>query len=242
MGKPIPRSLVIGFNETIMARNTHFLRSTYSDSLIQMKKLGRILLIYNGILIIVFASIWIIGSRFLIDFGLITRDPNQLAGFHPFIGILSQIGIIMWSSTASLCFLAYVFAKNSADKNFRRFLFFSAFLTAWLLLDDIFIIHEILGPEYFHIKQNYFYGIYFFVTLVYLLSFLRVILRTEFVLLIIAFIYFGLSIILDYVSSKMDYEINTLIEDAFKFFGIMMWFLYFLRLCIKVARGQSIRE
>ena len=187
-------------------------------------------------------TIWIIGSQFNIDFGLLTKDPTQLTGLHPLIGIISHFGIIMWCSTASLCFFVCTISEKYVNKNFKRFLFSSAFLTVYLLLDDIFLIHEILGPEYLHIKQNYIYVIYFFVTLSYIIFFLRLILRTEFVLLILALIYFGLSIILDYVSSKMDYEINTLIEDAFKFFGIMMWFLYFLRICIKVARDQSIRE
>lgn len=227
----------------IEKKRLNLLRVAYDGILDQIHKNGRVLLIFNIIPILVFVAIWVVGSHHNTDFGLLTRDPAQLFNFNPLIGIISDFGILLWCSTASICFFVFVHLRSKQDRIFGGFFVASAFLTFYLLLDDLFLIHEILGPQYLHVKQNYFYGIYFFIFLGYLVIFSRLILKTEFIIMAMAFLYFGISIVLDYISSKFGYEINTLIEDAFKFFGILLWFLYFLRMGLKVLRDFSpIRE
>lgn len=217
----------------------NLLRVAYDSTLDQIRKIGSILLICNIIPLLIFIAIWIVGSHYNLDFGLLTRDPAQLFNFNPLIGIISDLGILLWCSTASICFFVFAHLKSRQDRIFSGLFIASAILTFYLLLDDLFLIHEILGPQYLHIKQNYFYGIYFFIFLGYLVIFFRLILKTEFIMMAMAYLYFGISIVLDYIASKFGIEINTLIEDAFKFFGILLWFLYFSRLGLKVLRGFS---
>ena len=39
-----------------------------------------------------------------VETGTITRDPIHITGGHPFIGLLSNIGILFWCSSAAICF------------------------------------------------------------------------------------------------------------------------------------------
>ena len=105
-------------------------------------------------------------------------------------------------------------------------------MTVVLLLDDLFLFHEEVFPEYLHIPQKAVFAGYGIIILLYLISFRASILDTEFLILLFAFGFFGLSIIVDEILRSMIPQ-QHLFEDGAKLLGIVSWFAYFARVCVK---------
>jgi len=80
--------------------------------------------------------------------GVLTRDVAATANIHPFAGMLSNLGVLLWCSSAVSCLFAGVFAHQRKLRTISLFLLSSGLLTFVLLLDDLFLIHEDLAKRH----------------------------------------------------------------------------------------------
>ena len=96
-------------------------------------------------------------------------------------------------------------------------------------IDDLFMFHDYLFPYYLGITQGYFYAWYAIFVSIYLILFRIQIQKYDYPILVLAFVFFALSIGSDILLPQEGLE--YLFEDAFKFFGIVSWFIYFARAC-----------
>lgn len=168
-----------------------------------------------------------------------TNDPFMLGHLPFYAGIISNIGVLLWCSSASLCFFSMMALgrDTSTDaNNWRRFLLFSGILTSLLLFDDLFQFHQILYPKFLHITTAVIYGIYAGFAIWYLYRFGKQIQNTEFLILVFAFSFFALAIFSD--SLSLIRRGRTAISDVFKLFGIVSWLTYFVRTCLQLLAGQ----
>ena len=103
-----------------------------------------------------------------IPVGHLTADPIALADELPvYSGFLSQVGILIWSAAASICFFcAKRLWHTRAERELKRFLVVSGAFTLWLALDDMFLLHETVFPL-IGIPQNIVLGSYILLTLAY---------------------------------------------------------------------------
>lgn len=169
-------------------------------------------------------------------FALFTRDPGASYDFHPITGIVSNIGILFWCSTAAIClFCSAMLYKNGNIKR-RKFLMFSGLLTLMLLLDDFFMLHEFIIPRYFHISEKVTYVIYMVLVLVYLYKFYELIKKTEYPFLLLALGFFALSVLSDVFLLQRGWE--YLAEDGFKLLGIASWSLFYMRTSFKQLQND----
>ena len=101
-----------------------------------------VFLVY-AISLILLLIIFLAGRIYDIPFEALTGDPANYHMFHPLTGILSNIGIILWSSTAAICLFTCVLIKNH-DENAKitEFYLYSGALSFILLLDDFFMLHD----------------------------------------------------------------------------------------------------
>lgn len=170
-----------------------------------------------------------------INLSYITRDPIQLLNGKPYTGILSNIGIIFWCFTIAILFFSAKIARNPGrPKILYQFFFFAGLLTLLLLADDLFLFHDVIFPDYLNLNEIFFYIFYGLSVVALLYFFRKVILKSDYVLLLLAFVLLGSSVImdLDIVYSMGIYLPGSwLIEDGFKFMGIISWFVYFVRIC-----------
>ena len=182
----------------------------------QLRTLFPILVkLYTPIVILVLLVVFF-SLKTGIPIGEFTKDPAVIVGtnpfigvINPFIGIVSNIGILFWCASASICFFSFaVLQKSSSEKraegSFRLFFLFSGFVTSILLLDDLFLFHEGIFPklseEIFSnptISERVVYSGYAMMSSFYILRFRRTILKTEWGILLLAFLFFGASIIMD---------------------------------------------
>ena len=164
----------------------------------------------------------------------LTRDPAAITGTRPYIGFLSNVGIFFWSATATVCFFgALLMAKQRNSLELERFLLASGLFTLFLGFDDTFLLHEDLLPNHLGIWEPLIYLGYAGVGLFCTVRFYRVILDTEYLLLLLALFLLGISASLDVVWDQHIFSIPSriefLVEDGAKFTGIVSWLVYSAR-------------
>ncbi len=158
----------------------------------------------------------------------LTRDPVQLLHGRPYTGMLSNLGIIIWSATAGICLFVVILSLPYQERKRERQFFLLAFLlTLVLLLDDLFLLHDVILPEDLNISENYLYAVYGILSSVFIIFFRNDILQTPYLLLIAAVIFFGFSIGVDTIVKFLDLEHGFFLEDGSKFLGIISWGTYF---------------
>ncbi|BAU63128.1 hypothetical protein STA3757_04860 [Stanieria sp. NIES-3757] len=210
---------------------------------VQLKTLlPTIIKLYLLIIILFLISLLIISQSHL-DMEILTRDPAAVAATHPLTGMISNIGILLWCSCAAICLFCFKLLKNKPlNREFSSFFLLSGYLTAILVLDDLFLLHEDIFPKYLNISEKVVLCTYAIVILLYLAKFKKLILKTDFFFLFLSFIFFSLSILSE-IMIKKDL---IMLEDWLKLFGIVNWLAYFTRVCFqqieKTFQSQQIER
>jgi len=160
-----------------------------------------------------------------------TRDPASIQHFPFYIGILSNLGVLFWTSAVAICFFSAILIKEKSENSKAvKFLISSGFLTLLLTLDDFFLFHEELFPDYLSIEQSYVFLGYLLIFAIYILLNLNIILETNYLFLSVALLFLGLSASADQFLSYSTME--TFYEDGLKFIGIIFWSSYFVNTSI----------
>lgn len=166
-----------------------------------------------------------------------TQDPAAIMEAPFYLGLFSYIGILMWCAAAALCFFTRYMVKPDTTENrqLRSFLLFSGLITCLFLLDDLFLLHEVVLPEYLHIPEVGVYLIYSNVIVFYMVLFRNILLRSEFLILGLSFFMIGTSQFVDLI--PMPIPEDSFLEDAVKLFGVVSWLTYYARYCRNVVNG-----
>jgi hypothetical protein len=176
------------------------------------------------------------------------RDVVATGELPFFAGFVSQIGMILWSASLTVCLFSLIVMRhrNGGLAASNRFLLHGGILTGMLLLDDIFLFHEEIAPDYLHIGEKYVIAVYLIMGLIFVLSNLNEILSSEYLILGLALVMFGASIFLDAIPiDEFDLryfweQLELFLEDGFKFAGIATWLTYFVRYA--VPRIQDVQS
>lgn len=194
---------------------------------------------WKGAAAVLLIAALVMSAAFVVQFkegiplGDLTRDPVSVAGVPLYVGFVSQLGIVLWSATAACCFLAaLIVARQGLDIRWRNFFLGAAGLSLMLGLDDLYLLHEVFFP-YFGIPELVVFGVYGLLVAVFLGRYLSLLLRSDFLLLAMAFGFLGLSVLAD----LFDVELIEpyLLEDTLKLIGILGWLCYFARTAVAVA-------
>ncbi|WP_298894187.1 hypothetical protein [uncultured Psychroserpens sp.] len=168
----------------------------------------------------------------------LTDDPAVIAQLPAYIGMLSQFGIFLWAATAAICVFCSQLVKN---KRLKAFVISSALISMLLGFDDVFMLHESVLPS-LGIPQKIVYLSYLVIISVYALTFFKVLLRTDYLLLLCAFFWFGASLFVDNFFYESSPYITKLLEDGAKFIGIVSWLFYFARTCRQIFQSQTLKS
>ncbi|MFX0211569.1 MAG: hypothetical protein ACFFDT_36665 [Candidatus Hodarchaeota archaeon] len=168
-----------------------------------------------------------------------TRDPLAIRGGHPFLGIISNIGAILWSFSVAICFFSYVLLKTSKKPHDGLgFIMFGGFISSVLLLDDLFMLHETIYPRYFGVSEKIVFLFYGVLILFYLVRFRKIIIETDFIFILLAVFFFALSALVDMLPESL-LSWHHLFEDGLKFFGIISWFGYQFSVCFREVQSVA---
>lgn len=184
-----------------------------------------------------------------IPVGDFTREPNVTLNGAVYIGAISNLGICLWTAAATVCFFGVIYLKRyNPDSSFRTFLLHAGIFTTLLLLDDLFQLHENIGPVYLHINQKISYIVYLGYGLFFLIKFRQAIFKTEYIIFLTSIFLLSLSILVDFIdeSKRLTHLLDKLtgfnmhksedmrifLEDTFKGLGILTWLIYFYRVAL----------
>jgi len=176
------------------------------------------------------------------------RDPVLLTQAPFYAGAISNLGALIWCAAASICLFCAALSRQSAakrstpkqsfNKRWDSFLLYSGLMTLMLLADDFFLLHEEVYPNYFFISEKIVLLAYGVIVLLYLAIFRKLILKTNYLLMLFAFAFFSISIGIDLFDIN-DREIIFLLEDGAKFLGIISWAAYFTNVCLQLMQTRE---
>ncbi|MGH7557346.1 MAG: hypothetical protein ACREMD_06150 [Gemmatimonadota bacterium] len=188
-------------------------------------------IIYGPALLFLALTAWISQSAG-VPLSFFSRDPAITWGGHPLTGMQSNLGVLVWSGAAIVCFFSHSVSKRRHDDgDLAKFFLWSGVITLWLALDDFFLFHDELAYRYLGLRDKPIYLGYGLVCLWYVVKFRAVILRSEYALLFLASVFFGSSILVDAFHTLWESPWRIFFEDGFKILGIVTWSGYLIRTC-----------
>ena len=174
---------------------------------------------------------------------------------HVYDGLISNLGILLWWAAASVTgFAALAVACLSGRRYDILALTMAAVFSAWLAIDDLFMLHETVLPL-FGLPQPATYALYGAITIAYISLSWRVVLTASPLFLLMAISMLGLSVFIDILSGhgmdaisdwllanlgaishwlQANTRIEFLLEDGFKFLGIGFWCCLHMAAAMKV--------
>lgn len=182
-----------------------------------------LLLLYLPILALLFL-VAIAGTFPNISLSSLTRDMAAIAHVHPLIGVVSNVGVLLWCATAVICLFSFSLLRQQGLHAEARFLLWAGLMTIVLLVDDLFMIHEYIAPVHFHVNEKVILVGHACGAAAYLLSHRRLILAANYQLLAAAMVLFTASMLVDIANGAGWWN---LAEDGFKVLGIASWLGYF---------------
>jgi hypothetical protein len=151
-----------------------------------------------------------------------------------YTGIVANIGVLFWCAAASLLFFTWGLSRNQAATPYPlAYLLAAALLTSMLLLDDFFLLHERALPRYLGLREEFVLLFYVLAFAAHCLVFHRAILRSDFLLFLLALAFFALALLMDLFPETPQ---SQFFEDSAKFIGIISWAGYHGRLAWQQVR------
>lgn len=152
--------------------------------------------------------------------GLVTRDPNQIAGSPPLAGVLSTLGNGMWAAALGIA----LFAHRRAIEPDRRYVAALAALTGVLFLDDSLLLHDVVLPNVG--VPELLINVAYIAAGLGVLAFTAALMQRAHALhqLLAAGTLFGVSMVWDVLDLDLwGKDLLFAIEDGSKFVGIAFW-------------------
>jgi hypothetical protein len=165
-------------------------------------------------------------------------DPTKVMGVPFYIGIVADIGLLLWAATVSICLFISISLAQWVSKAWRNFFLVSGLLTIFLLLDDLLRIHDEIFPVYLGIRGDVLGIVYVLLVFLYLLRFRTLIFEQSYGFLVVALGFFAISVAIDVAPTALKAQFVTrdvlLWEDGAKLLGIANWLAYFVYLSASV--------
>ena len=188
----------------------------------------------------------IISLRTDIPFSRFSRDPLAVARIPSYIGLLSNVGVLLWCASAAVCLFSFVVLRRDEIARDRSLFFlYAGLLTLVILADDLFMLHEAF-TEYLadeisvrhYVGEVIVYSLYVIAAATLAVKSRAVLLKMDLVLLVAAGGFLGLSLVFDdFVRLPGGYA--YLAEDSTKLFGIASWFAYIGRTALFHVAGRE---
>jgi len=197
-----------------------------------MKTLSRLQLLLTFSLSLAVLIGIILANVFLeVEIPKMTRDLAQIAHVHPLYGILQNLGILLWCSTTAIVFFTAIVAYQKKQKIFFSFFLSASLLSAYLLVDDFFQLHELLVPFYLGINETAVLVVLGISVLAFLISFRKTILQTDYFFLLSALGFLASAVVIDFFQPWLMRlgPLRNLLEDSPKWLGIACWCSYFVQ-------------
>ena len=165
-----------------------------------------------------------ISNLYGIKLDLVIRDLAQTCGYPIGVGMISNIGILLWGASSSIS-LFVSFTENIHREN-SKLLLLGGLFSALLCIDDFFLLHDrYIGPDFLNVT-------YLSITFLLLFKFWKILIKIGLNTLIISILFLGLSVLFDGVIQQLfikNYQYTQFVEEGFKLLGIACWLNFWCR-------------
>ncbi|OZV70085.1 hypothetical protein CA834_05560 [Winogradskyella aurantia] len=188
-------------------------------------------------------AIAVISILFDIPIPTFTRDTTTVAGIHPISGFLSNLGILLWCIAGTTCAIVAYILKHLELREKYLFLLSSAFLSAYLMIDDLFQIHEYFSFQ-IGLSDTITITLLGIAVLIYMVQFRHIIMQTDILLFLLALSLLSSSVFVDTIAEQFltnqlgDWE--YFIEDGIKWIGIVCWCSYYVKTSICFVKDTAL--
>jgi len=172
---------------------------------------------------LMFIVFWV-GKSNGVEVSDLTRDTAAVLHGHPYDGMISMLGLFLWSASAALALFTYSIIKQS-NSAMKGVFFYGGLLSLFLGFDDCFQLHEEVFIHAFPFAEKLFYLVYIGSIIGYFFRFKNELFETKFLFWIGAMSLFLVSMILDNVDPFVSHQVYY--EDCCKFAGIFLWFMFY---------------
>ena len=178
-------------------------------------------------------------------YGELFNDPADVVGFHPFTGMISMLGLFSWAAAAGVSFLTYAVIRQDGSVQLQRFFLCAGIFTLFLMMDDAFMLHELVLPKGLGIRERYIKMTYLAAAGTFGVVFIRQLLGHGPVILAAAGLFFAGSFVFDSPAVLNAFGLFEtsfvlyVIEDGFKFTGILLWLTWLFRAALQTIRSGS---
>jgi hypothetical protein len=174
-------------------------------------------------------------------------DTNAIGDLPFYTGIVSNMGIILWFSSAVMAWFSARLASNAVHRSQYHYLNYFGLLSMILFLDDMLMIHEQVPGILPFVSEKKIYAAYLALALYGMYRYRAVILKTPYSIAMMSLLFLLFSMVVDIFQERLEDEIGRyriVLEDGFKFLGIVHWFGYCLASCHrmlseKLTNGQQ---
>jgi hypothetical protein len=199
------------------------------------KTLVNLVIFYLPFLIILLVSSW----QNQIPVQVLTRDIFAYEKIPVYTGLISNLGILTWCCSAVVCLFTFFLIQPTTGtaNQIKNCLGGFGLISAWMMLDDFFMLHEKVIPWHLGIPEKGIVLLTLTWVIFHVIQYRNIILnQTDFLLLGFAFLWFGISLIMDRLPLEIDYRgdgsnLYFILEDGSKLMGIATWCFYLCRLC-----------
>lgn len=187
------------------------------------------------------AALWA-RQQYGIPFAVTMGDPATVAGEPFYIGFVSNVGVLLWAATGCIFLFTHSVLRGCGEAQHGSFLLASGLFVAWLGLDDLFLLHEVVLPDYLGVPQMIVGAAYGAVAFAYLAVYRRHITAGPSALLIAALALLATSLAVDQGADLLDLDFTGLrtLEDAPKLAGIGAWLAYAVHTCMSAIRAARV--
>lgn len=199
------------------------------------------LLFIGATTILVFAAVFVIGRALGVELGDLTRDITVVAGLHPLAGLLSNLGVLVWCSGSAIALFTALRYRNGPGVITARYLLSGSLLSTYLLLDDLFMLHELVaGSRSLGLPEDAVYLVLGIAVLVHLALFRRFLFAIGPWALFLALGLLGCSMVTDMLQEQLLWlgTWRSVLEDGFKWLGIVAWSAHFIQLALRFTRAR----
>ncbi len=163
-------------------------------------------------------------------------DPSALAGAHWYAGLLSNLGILAWTTAVVSALWGGWVAGRTGRAGASRFLVDGALVTGVMLLDDLLRLHSGVLPRLFGVPKAAAMLMVVAPTIVWAVHFGSEVVRTRWLVLLSSLAALASSVTADQLINRGT-TTGILIEDGAKLLGVVAFALYFVLTSVDITRS-----
>lgn len=190
----------------------------------RIKLANLILLGLYSLILFLLALVWI---QPFVSPDVLLRDIFVVAAIPRYYGLISNFGIFLWGATAIVTLFSANILAAAKQTNLSKFFFYFSLISFWLGLDDFLMLHE-----HVFIPENIIFLIYVLVVVGSLIRFRNIIIKSDFRILLVGFLFLLISILLDKILIFTESKKVYILEDGSKLLRIISWCFYFTQTSI----------